>query len=81
MKTTTEYNAKGGFRFLHHEPLPIGKYFMLMGEKVKLIGPGMAGMPEVEKADGSTEYAMPHELTPCEDASVQSDQRQATASE
>jgi hypothetical protein len=72
MKTTTEYNAKGGFRFLHHEPLPVGKYFLHLGEKVKLIGPGMAGMPEVESEDGSTNYAFPHDLTPCDDASVHS---------
>lgn len=66
MKTTTEYNANGGFRFNHHEPLPTGKYFMHLGRRVKLVGPGIAGMPEVELEDGSTECAFPHDLTPIE---------------
>lgn len=67
MKTTTEYNARGGFRFNHQEPLPYGKFFMHMGVRVKLIGSGMAGMPEVETPDGYTYCAFPHELEPCSD--------------
>jgi len=66
MKATIEYNSKGGFRFNQSEPLPIGKYFMHLGQRVKLVGAGMAGMPEVESIDGHTNLAMPHELTPCE---------------
>ena len=67
MNARTEYSATGGFRFIHDAQLPIGQYFMHHGEKVKLIGPGMAGMPEVEMADGFSFYAMPHDLKPCEE--------------
>jgi hypothetical protein len=63
MKYQIEHNSKGGFRFNHSEPLPIGKYFKHLGERVKLIGSGMAGMPEVESEDGSTCFAFPHDLS------------------
>lgn len=68
MKTTTEYNSKGGFRFVHAAPIEIGQRFTHLGEIVRVVGMGMAGMPEVELADGSTELVMPNELKPCTDS-------------
>ncbi len=65
MKTTIERNEKGGYRFNHHDKLPIGEYFTYMGERVKMIGKGMAGMPEMERLDGSSFFAPPHELKRC----------------
>ena len=66
MKSHQEHNRSGGVRFVLEEPLPVGKFFMHIGRRVKVVGPGMAGMPEVELEDGSTEFAFPHELKPCE---------------
>jgi len=62
MKTHIQYNSTGGMRFKHDEPLKLGTYYTYMGERVKLVGPGMAGMPEVEFEDGHTCFAFPHDL-------------------
>lgn len=62
MKTKIEYSSTGGFRFNHLEPIPVGKHFMHLGHRVKLVGEGMAGMPEVQNEDGSTVLAMPRDL-------------------
>ena len=55
-------NEKGHFRFEH--AIKNGERFLDdMGKECVVVGPGMAGMPEVQYADGSTNYAFPNMLT------------------
>lgn len=69
MKSHMEYSTKGRFQFVLDEPLPLGKHFMHLGKRVKVVGHGIAGMPEVEQEDGYTYCVFPHELKPEQDAS------------
>jgi len=62
MKAHIEYSTKGRFRFIPDEPLPLGKSFMFMGERVKVVSHGIAGMPEVENERGYSYVVFPHEL-------------------
>lgn len=62
MNVTIEYNAKGGYRFNHLELLPVGKYFLYLGEKVKVVGQGMAGFVEVIGEDGIGSWVSPFDL-------------------
>lgn len=59
---TRHYSAKGGVRFEHG--WETGDMAVdSQGRACVIVGPGLGGMPEVQFADGSTEFAFPHELT------------------
>ena len=64
MKTRIQKSTTGGIRFIHEKPLKIGAVYMHIGQKVKVVGVGMAGMPEVKSKDGTTCLAFPHDLKP-----------------
>jgi len=59
-----EYNHKGGVRYIVTVPLPVGEYYEYMGEKVKVVGPSLAGMVEVKCSAGVSYCVPPGELKP-----------------
>ncbi len=70
IKHRIEYNERGGRRYIITEPLPVGQCFMHFGARVRVVGPGLAGLIEVEDVESKSGFfASPEHLEPIEKAS------------